>query len=224
MAAILAKGFIALFTAFAALIGAAHAGRVDAATLHQAFEAGCQDVQFGMCFLGIQLGQTTIAQARDILARHSWVISVNPYVVYDYFEVAHQHFVWRDPQMPDAPVWRGELIASEDAIESVRLESEVTLGALWGALGSPGIMAHQGQPNHRVPPTLLSYLFFTDNTMVVSRAPACPISYRGFLLGEVNALELRNTAFSLAQGQPAGEMSNLGQLLRDLRLTSADCP
>lgn len=223
MVGIIAKTLATLFIAFFALIGVVYAGRAAPSTLDQAFDAGCEGVAFGMCFLGIKLGQTTIAEARDILAHHPWVVSMTSHVFYDYFEVAHQHFVWRDPRVPEAPLWQGELIASEATIDSVRLESDVTLGELWGALGGPGIVAHQGQANNRLQPTLLSYLFFTDNTMVVSRADACPITYRGFLMGKVNALELRNTAFTVALEQHFDEVNNLGQLLRGVRVNSEVC-
>ncbi len=223
MFAIFAKAIFGLFITFSALIGVVQAGGADAANLEPAFEAGCEGSQFGTCFLGIRPGQTTLTEAITILHQHEWVVSVTPRVFYDYYQVAYQHFAWRDPRVPDAPIWRGELIAEDSVIDNVRLESEMMLGELWGALGSPGIVAHQGQANNQSSSTLLSYLFFTDHTMLVSRSSACPISYHGFLMGEVNTLEFRDTAFALAVGQAAHETTSLGQLWRELRRIDSEC-
>lgn len=152
--------------------------------LQGGFDQACETP----CFLGIHPGVTQIEAARTALEAHPWVTQVAPRMTMDYFGYEHLRFWWQPPGALDP--WPGELISSYGMVYSVRLESELPMADVWAAFGQPpmvGLSAStitEGQVR-------LYNTFLADSSLGAMAVLDCPLSVRGVLDSEVQALELR---------------------------------
>jgi hypothetical protein len=140
------------------------------------------------CFLGIHPGATQIETARAALEAHPWVTQVAGRMTMDYFGYEHLRFEWQPPGAVSP--WPGELVSSYGTVYSVRLESELPLADVWAAFGQPpmvGLSASAVNPDQ----VRLYNTFLADSSLGAMAVLNCPLSVRGVLESEVQALELR---------------------------------
>jgi hypothetical protein len=219
MAHLLIRFFLALPTVFAAAIGLVQISQPDSSHLRALFmDSACDETP---CFLGIELGRTSLDEARAILGEHPWIVEIADQLLYDYMGSEHLRFRWHwGEHSIDRSTWSGELIASYGTVYMVRLETGLTLGDLWIALGTPEIIPFTVVQSQHRPVVLLYSSFFSHRSVAVASALHCPLSYRHFLQGEVYTLELRRrTSFSATS--PAS--TNPALLLRWLRESEPLC-
>lgn len=193
MAYLLIRFCLVLPVIFTAAIGIIHAAQPDYSHLDTIFSnTACADP----CFLGIELGETSLTDAHLLLASHPWIIDVADQLLIDDMGSEHLSFRWYwGDDRSDEDGWSGELIASSGTVRVVRLEIGLTLGDLWFALGKPELLTFNVVQSRNRPAVLLYNSFFSDRSVSAASSLDCPLNYQHFLQGEVYALELRRRQF-----------------------------
>lgn len=164
------------------------------------------------CFLGIRLGITRLSDARAILNAHPSVSSVAFRPRMDFYGNEHLRFTWH-PQINSPTSWTGELIASYGTVYQVRLETGLSLGELWLALGRPEIGASSLVTTRGRASALVYASFFGDRRIRLTMAATCPLTLSSLLQGRAAAIELRQTSLPNA----TDAHPSLAALVRALR-------
>ncbi len=115
---------------FAVMIGAVHAlpGEDDTLAAFIAPPEGCP----APCWQGIRPGITTVGEAFDILERHAWIDHM---IVTESFGARGNGFIgWAWSGQQPAPIdgrLRGAMWVSDNVVQSVRIPTTISFGALW---------------------------------------------------------------------------------------------
>lgn len=141
---------------------------------------GCENIPDDQpCFMGIQLGVTTIEEASSLLAIHPWLteVDIRDYEDGDYYI---SWLTWSGYQpriITDAS--GGHIILSENIVSEIALSPRITFGELWLLLGSPTTgqdYSYADEPNF-----YFTADFEREGIGVLNRIP-CPPQTRQFWL------------------------------------------
>jgi hypothetical protein len=183
--------FIILFGVFSISMSAIHAlpYRDDDVRAVLLPEDGCAESERQACWLGVRLGETTAAEAVDLLSQHPWVADVLVDQMLRRSMEASGAIRWHwNGQQPERLSGFGELYAAGGVIRTITLQTNIAVGDLW---------LHLGQPQQGVfsflRGSMLHHSFYADTGLQALSQIDCPTQINDFWKAIVR-LEVRPSA------------------------------